>query len=43
VYCKTKARSTLSTKTLNDLGYKNAVLVDASYEDWVRAGYPVER
>ena len=43
VYCKTKARSTLSTKTLNDLGYKNAVLVDASYEDWVKAGYPVER
>lgn len=43
VYCKTKARSTLSTKTLNDLGYKNAVLVDASYEDWIKAGYPVVR
>lgn len=43
VYCKTKARSTLATKTLNDLGYKNAMLVDASYEDWVKAGYPVER
>jgi rhodanese-related sulfurtransferase len=43
VYCKTKARSALATKTLNDLGYKNAVLMDASYEDWVKAGYPVER
>lgn len=43
VYCKTKGRSTLATKTLNDLGYKNAVLVDSSYEDWVKAGYPVER
>jgi rhodanese-related sulfurtransferase len=43
VYCKTKARSTLATKTLNDLGYKNAVLVDMSYEDWVKAGYPVAR
>jgi rhodanese-related sulfurtransferase len=43
VYCKTKSRSTLATKTLNDLGYKNAVLVDASYEDWIKAGYPVER
>jgi rhodanese-related sulfurtransferase len=43
VYCKTKARSALSTKTLNDLGYKNAVLMDAMYEDWVKAGYPVER
>ncbi len=43
VYCKTKARSAMATKTLNDLGYKNAVLMDASYEDWVKAGYPVER
>lgn len=43
VYCKTKARSALATKTLNDLGYKNAVLMDASYEEWVKASYPVER
>ena len=43
VYCKTAARSALATKTLNDLGFKNAVLMDASYEDWVKAGYPVER
>ncbi len=43
VYCKTKGRSTLATKTLNDLGYKNAVLMDAMYADWVKAGYPVER
>jgi rhodanese-related sulfurtransferase len=43
VYCKTKARSALATKTLNDLGYKNAVLMDAQYADWVKAGYPVER
>jgi len=43
VYCKTKARSTLATKTLIDLGYKNAMLVDVSFEDWVKAGYPVVR
>jgi rhodanese-related sulfurtransferase len=43
VYCKTAARSALATKTLNDLGYKNAVLMDAPYADWVKAGYPVER
>jgi len=43
VYCRTAARSALATKTLNDLGYKNAVLMDASYEAWVKAGYPVER
>lgn len=43
VYCKTAARSALATKTLNDLGYKNAVLMDVSFEDWIKAGYPVER
>jgi rhodanese-related sulfurtransferase len=43
VYCKTSARSAMATKTLNDLGFKNAVLMDAPYEDWVKAGYPVER
>ena len=43
VYCKTAGRSALATKTLNDLGYKNACLMDAQYADWVKAGYPVER
>jgi len=43
VYCKTAGRSTLATKCLNDLGYKNAVLMDAQFEDWIKAGYPVER
>ncbi len=43
VYCKTAGRSALATKVLNDLGYKNACLVDAQYADWVKAGYPVER
>jgi rhodanese-related sulfurtransferase len=42
-YCKTGARCALATKTLNDLGYKNAVSMDAPYENWVKAGYPVER
>lgn len=43
VYCKTAARSAMATKTLNDLGFKNAVLMDAPYEAWIKAGYPVER
>jgi rhodanese-related sulfurtransferase len=43
VYCKTTGRSALATKTLNELGYKNAVLMDAQFEDWIKAGYPVER
>ena len=43
VYCKTTGRSAFATKSLNDLGYKNAVLMDAQFEDWIKAGYPVER
>ena len=43
VYCKTAGRSALATKTLNDLGYKNAVLMDAQFEDWIKKNYPVER
>ena len=43
VYCLTAARSALATKTLNDLGYKNAVLMNASWADWVKDGYPVAR
>jgi len=43
VYCKTAGRSAMATKTLNDLGFKNACLMDAQYADWVKAGYPVER
>lgn len=42
-YCSLALRSALATKTLNDLGYKNAVLMDAPFEDWVKAGYPVAR
>ncbi len=40
VYCKTAGRSTLATKTLNDLGYKNAVLVDVSSKTGSRQAIP---
>ncbi len=43
VYCKTAGRSALAAKTMGDLGYKNAVLMDAQFEDWIKAGYPVVR
>jgi rhodanese-related sulfurtransferase len=43
VYCKTAGRSAFATKTLNDLGYKNAVLMEAQFEDWIKKGYPVVR
>lgn len=42
VYCKTGARAALSTKTLNEMGYKNAVAVDTGGAAWVKAGYPVQ-
>jgi len=43
VYCREIKASPLATKTLNDLGYKNTVLMDATLEDWIKAGYPMER
>jgi rhodanese-related sulfurtransferase len=43
VYCRTAAVSTFATKTLNNLGYKNAVLMEAMLEDWIKAGYPFVR
>lgn len=41
VYCKASSRSALATKTLQELGYTNAILMDATFENWIRAGYPV--
>ena len=43
VYCQTTVRSALAAKTLNGLGYKNAVLMNAQFEEWIQAGYPVEK
>ena len=43
VYCKTGGRAALATQTLNDLGYKNAILMDAQFEGWIKKGYPVAR
>jgi len=43
VYCKTGGRASLATKTLQDMGYTNAILVPLAYAEWVKSGYPVER
>jgi rhodanese-related sulfurtransferase len=43
VYCKTGGRATLATKTMLDLGYKNARVAGISYDAWVKAGNPVAR
>lgn len=42
VYCKTGARAALATKTLNELGYANALAIDTGGVAWVKAGYPVQ-
>jgi len=43
VYCKTGGRATLATKTMLDLGFKNARVAGISYDAWVKAGNPVAR
>lgn len=42
VYCKTGARAAMATKTLNDLGYPNAIAIDTGGLEWVKAGFPVQ-
>lgn len=42
VYCKTGARAALATKTLNELGYVNALAVATGGVAWVKAGYSVQ-
>jgi len=41
VYCGVDLRSPLATKTLNDLGYTNAVNLTGGLQAWKSAGYPV--
>jgi rhodanese-related sulfurtransferase len=42
IYCATGGRSALATKSLRDLGFTNVTAVDLKFEDWKKAGYPVE-
>jgi len=41
VYCGIDLRGPLTTKTLNDLGYKNAVNIIGGLKQWKEAGYAV--
>jgi rhodanese-related sulfurtransferase len=43
VYCLTVGRAALAVRTLNSLGYRNAVLLDAPLAEWLQAGYPLEK
>ncbi|HQR21033.1 MAG TPA: rhodanese-like domain-containing protein [Burkholderiaceae bacterium] len=42
LYCKTGGRCTLAAKSLQDLGFTNVTAVVMLFEDWKKAGYPVE-
>ena len=42
VYCQSGGRAALTTRTLRDLGFTNVVAFDGKFEDWKKAGYPVE-
>jgi rhodanese-related sulfurtransferase len=43
VYCGLDLRSPLATKTLNDLGYRNAVNMTGGLKAWSEAGYPLAK
>jgi rhodanese-related sulfurtransferase len=43
VYCGIDLRGPLATKTLNEMGYKNAVNIKGGLKDWKAAGYPIAK
>jgi rhodanese-related sulfurtransferase len=43
LYCKTGGRCALATKTLKDMGFTNVTSADMVFENWVKAGFPVEK
>jgi len=43
VYCGLDLRGPLATKTMNDLGYKNAVKMRGGLKAWKEAGYPIAK
>jgi rhodanese-related sulfurtransferase len=43
VYCGLDLRSPLATKTLNDLGYRNAVNMTGGLKAWREAGFPLAK
>lgn len=43
VYCGNDLRGPLATKTLNELGYKNAVNINGGLKGWETAGYPMAK
>lgn len=43
LYCKTGGRCSLAAKSLKDLGLTNVTAVIMVFEEWRKAGYPVEK
>ncbi len=43
VYCGVDLRSPLATKTLNDMGYRNAINMIGGLKAWKLAGYPLSK
>ena len=43
VYCGLDLRGPLATKSLNDLGYNNAVNMAGGLKAWKAAGYPIAK
>ena len=43
LYCGNGNRSALGTKSLQDLGFTNAIWVDMKIAEWTKAGYPIEK
>jgi len=43
VYCGVDLRGPLATKTLNEMGYKNAVNINGGLKVWKAAGYPIAK
>jgi len=41
VYCGIDLRGPLATRTLNEMGYKNAVNIAGGLNAWKAAGYPI--
>jgi len=43
LYCLTGGRCALASKSLQDLGFTNVVSADMKFDDWVKAGHPVQK
>jgi rhodanese-related sulfurtransferase len=43
VYCGVDLRGPLATRTLNEMGYKNAVNLTGGLKAWKAAGYPMAK